>query len=312
LKNLSKKLGYLVIDKSAIGDLGAAIIEYLNVILLFDLKAYIRSIVILEEHLEEIREVFEIVAELDMMISFASYIDETENLTIPKFVSEKEISFENIYHPVVDNAVSNSLDELNKSALITGSNMAGKTTFIKTIGVNLILAQTIFLCHASSITTFRFFIKTSIKREDNIENSKSYFFAEIEAIKSFIQLAKKSENYLFLIDEIFRGTNTIERLASATAVLEYLNRSNRALVTTHDIELHHLLKNKFEVYHFSEQVSDGKFYFDYKIANGSASKGNAIKLLEIMEYPIDVTDKAIEIAEQLKEKNPLNEGLVKI
>jgi len=259
--------------------------------------------------LDEIREVFEAIAELDTIISLASYIEENESLTTPKFVAEKRISFEELYHPIVDDVVSNSVEELNKSVLITGSNMAGKTTFIKTVGVNLILAQTIYLCHALNITTYRFCIKSSIKREDNLENSKSYFFAEIEGIQQFIELAKKNDNYLFLIDEIFRGTNTIERLATSTAVLDYLNYSNRVLVTTHDIELQYLLKNKFDAYHFSEQVENGKFYFDYKIVRGSFSKGNAIKLLEIMEYPEEITIRANKIARVLKEKNPLSKEL---
>ncbi len=289
-----------------------AIIEYLNLLFLFDLRAYLRSVIIMEDHLDEIREVFEAVAELDAIISLASYMEETENLTTPKFVSKKEISFKNLYHPVVEDAVSNSVSEMNKSALITGSNMAGKTTFIKTVGVNLILAQAIYLCHASNITTFRFCIKSSIKREDNLENSKSYFFAEIEGIQHFVEFAKNNDNYLFLIDEIFRGTNTIERLATSTAVLDFLNHSNIVLVTTHDIELQYLLENKFDAYHFSEQVENGKFFFDYKIINGSYSKGNAIKLLEIMDYPEKITIRANEIANGLKEKNPLSEGLFKI
>ncbi len=305
LHKLSKRLGRFVIDTSTMSELATAVIEYGNLFFLFDLKAYLRSVIIMEEYLDEVRDLFEDVGELDAVISLASYIEENKNLTTPKFTSEKKISFENLYHPVVDDAVSNSINELNKSALITGSNMAGKTTFIKTVGVNLILAQTIYLCHASNITTYQFCIKSSIKREDNLENSKSYFFAEIEEILSFVELAKTNDNYLFLIDEIFRGTNTIERLATSTAVLEFLNQLNRTLVTTHDIELQHLLKNKFDSFHFSEQVENDKFYFDYKIVAGPHSNGNAIKLLEIMDYPDTVTTQANEIAKSLKEKKRL-------
>ena len=312
LNKLSKKLGRFVIDKSTLDGLALLIIEYGNLILLFDLCAYLRSVRIMEKHLDGIREVFEAVAELDTIISLASYMEENENVTTPNFTSEKKISFEDLYHPVIEDAVSNSINGLSKSALITGSNMAGKTTFIKTVGVNLILAQTIYLCHASNITTYRFYIKSSIKREDNLENSKSYFFAEIEGILSFIELAKENDNYLFLIDEIFRGTNTIERLATSTAVLDFLNQSNKVFVTTHDIELKYLLENKYDSFHFSEQVEDEKFYFDYKIVAGSNSNGNAIKLLKIMDYPETVTTQANKIANSLKKKNTLNEGLFKI
>lgn len=303
LKKLSKKLGRFVIDTSMMNEIAIAIIEYGNLLLLFDLRAYMRSVNILEKHLAEIREVFEAVAELDATISLASYMDEVENISTPIFTLEKEISFENIFHPIIENPVSNTINGLSKSALISGSNMAGKTTFIKTVGVNIILAQTIYLCHATNFKSYRFCIKSSIKREDNIENSKSYFFAEIEGILEFINLAKQNNHYLFLIDEIYRGTNTIERLASSTAVLEFLNQSNRVLVTTHDIELEYLLKNQFEGFHFSEQVSNGNFYFDYKIIRGGHSNGNAIKLLEIINYPKEIISRANLIANKLKGEN---------
>lgn len=312
LKKLNKKLGRFVIDTSMMSEAAAGMIEYGNLLFLFDLCAYLQSVIILEKHLYEIQELFEAVAELDAIISIASYMEEVGSLTTPNFIVEKRISFKDLYHPIVDDAVSNSINQLSKSALITGSNMAGKTTFIKTVGVNLILAQTIYLCHATNITTYKFCIKSSIKREDNLENSKSYFFAEIEAVQQFIELAKTNDKYLFLIDEIFRGTNTIERLASSTAVLDFLNQSNKVFVTTHDIELQYLLKNKYDSFHFNEQVENKEFYFDYKIVAGSHSNGNAIKLLEIMNYPQIVTTQANKIANSLKKKNTLNEGLFKI
>ncbi len=306
LKKLNKKLGRFVIDKSGLSEIAVAIIEYGNLLFLFDLRAYLRSVLIMEEHIDEIKNVFEAVGELDAIISFASYLEEVKNLSTPNFISEKNILFNDMYHPIVDDAVPNSLT-LEKSALIVGSNMAGKTTFIKTVGVNLILSQTIYLCHAKSISTHRFYIVSSIKREDNIENSKSYFFAEIEQIESFTKLAQQSDNCLFLIDEIFRGTNTIERLATATAVLEQLSEVNVALVTTHDIELQFLLENKVDVFSFSEQVESERFYFDYKIVKGANTNGNAIKLLEIMNYPSTVTMRAKAIAKGLKEKTLLND-----
>jgi len=312
LMKLNKKLGRFVKDKSRMTELEIIFFEYANLFFLFDLRAYLRSVTILEEHIHEIRDVFETVAELDTLLSLASYLDENKNITTPKFTTAKRLSFVNLYHPLVDNPVSNSIKELNKSLLITGSNMAGKTTFIKTVGINVVLARTLFISFATQMETYRFVVKSSIRREDNIENSKSYFFTEIEVIQKFLEDAKQNSNYLFLIDEIFRGTNTIERLATSTGVLDFLNFENRVLVTTHDIELQYLLKKSFDVSHFSEQVADGKFFFDYKIANGNYSKGNAIKLLEIMEYPNLVTDKAKEVARMLRESNPINEGLFRI
>ncbi|MCB9207669.1 MAG: DNA mismatch repair protein MutS, partial [Ignavibacteriales bacterium] len=111
-----------------------------------------------------------------------------------------------------------------------------------------------------------------------------------------------SGNYIFLIDEIFRGTNTIERLASSTSVLEYLNINNFVLVTTHDIELQDMLNNTFDMIHFSERVNNNKFFFDYKLQMGPTSSGNAIKLLEIKGYPKSIIENSNKISKSLLNK----------
>ncbi|MDP3830779.1 MAG: hypothetical protein Q8Q47_05890, partial [Ignavibacteriaceae bacterium] len=189
-------------------------------------------------------------------------------------------------------AVSNSLQNFEKSALITGSNMSGKTTFIKTVGINFILSQTLYFSLSSELNIPKLIVKSAIHRNEDLEIGKSYFFVEIETINNFIKLGDNRGDYLFLIDEIFRGTNTIERLASSTAVLKHLDKRNKVLVTTHDIELQELLNNNFNMYHFSEQVAFEKYFFDYKIKEGPCSSGNAIKLLEIMGYPISIINDA--------------------
>jgi len=170
--------------------------------------------------------------------------------------------------------------------------MAGKTTFIKTVGINFILAQTLNICLAKKAVIPQLIVKSAIRREDNLEESKSYYFVEIERLLSFIELSVNKLEYLFLIDEIFRGTNTIERLSSSTAVLKYLDKNNFSFVTTHDIELQELLNNSYRIFHFCEQITDHKFYFDYKIHEGTTFSGNAIKLLEIKGYPEEIINEA--------------------
>jgi len=302
LKSLKSKLGYLVIDKQYLGELALATIEYLNMFMLFDIIAYYRSVDVLMKHQDEIHELYKAVGSLDASISIASYLEETKKYCFPEFNSDDKISFGEIYHPLLKNPVSNSLTEIKKSVLITGSNMSGKTTFIKTLGVNIVLARTLHFCLAKSISIPNLIVKTSIRRNEELEEGKSYFFVEIEAIKDFIDLSHGNNKYIFLIDEIFRGTNTIERLASSTAVLKYIDESNFIFVTTHDIELQEMLQNTFLMYHFSEQIKDEEFYFDYKIKTGACSSGNAIKLLELMNYPKSITDEAHSISAKLNQK----------
>jgi len=300
IKSLKKKLGYLVIDKQYQNELMIALIEYLNMFLLFDIIAYYRSVNVLLKNQNEIHDVMKSVAALDYAISIASFLTEMKSHSTPLFTDSAKISFEKLYHPLIEDAVTNSLQNISQSVLITGSNMAGKTTFIKTIGINFIMAQTLYFVFANEFTIPKYVVKTSIRRNDELEEGKSYFFVEIETLKKFIDLSQGKKKYLYLIDEIFRGTNTVERLASSTAVLKYLAASHKVFVTTHDIELQDLLCSTFKMFHFSEQVEDGKYFFDYRLQHGVCSSGNAIKLLEIMNYPQSITNEAKQIVKKIK------------
>jgi len=142
-------------------------------------------------------------------------------------------------------------------------------------------------------------VKSSIKKSDDINQRKSYYYSEIEAILQFIKLSNKFNNYIFLIDEIFKGTNTIERISAASSVLNYLSQNNMIFVTTHDIELYDLLNKNFNMYHFSEQVKSGKHFFDYKIKHGTCRTRNAIKLLEIKGYPDNIIFNANSLAKKI-------------
>jgi DNA mismatch repair ATPase MutS len=299
LTRLRKKMGYIVIDKSGGNDIILLIIEYLNIILLYDLLSYLRSIEYIKAKRKIIQQTFEAIAELDVSIAIASYLMEIPYYCVPNFIQTKEISFNEVYHPLIKDAVSNTVNKISQSVLITGSNMAGKTTFIKTIGINFILAQTLNICLAKEASLPMLIVKSAIKREDDLEHSKSYYYVEIERLLDFIELSKDKSEYLFLIDEIFRGTNTVERLSSSTAVLNYLDKNNFIFVTTHDIELQHLLNNTFIIFHFSEQVTNNHFYFDYKIKEGATFSGNAIKLLELKGYPESVVNNANSVKEIL-------------
>ncbi len=306
IKKLNKRIGSLVLDIASTNEIFAMIAEYINIYFLYDLLKYCTSVGLLQKHQENIHEIFENIAQLDVAISLASYLSTLPEYCTPNFTKLKSISFEDVYHPLIPNAVSNSLKELKNSVLITGSNMAGKTTFIKTIGINLILAQTLNFCLSKSATIPQLIVKSAIKREEDLENSKSYFFVEIEELQNFIKLS--NSNYLFLIDEIFRGTNTVERLAASTAVLEYLDKNNFVFVTTHDIELQELLNNKYKMFHFSEQVEGNNFYFDYQLRKGPTSSGNAIRLLEIKGYPLSIINKSMLIVKKTYRHGQIHGG----
>lgn len=301
-EGLLKKIGWLTIDKNRLDDLSAMLVEYLNHFFLFNLVAFVRSIHFLNQYQTGLRDIFQSMASLDAEIAVSSYLYENENYCIPSFNQSNIIEFTDVYHPLLENPVSNTILLKDNSCLITGSNMAGKTTFIKTIGINVILAQSLFFSHAQKAEIPHLYVYSTIKRSDDIAEHKSYYFKEIEAILDFIQLEKKSTKFLFLIDEIFRGTNTIERISAATSVLKYLAKNNFIMVTTHDIELQDTLKENFKMFHFSEQVTNGNFYFDYRLKKGPCSSRNAIKLLELKGYPKTITEEAISISKTISNR----------
>jgi DNA mismatch repair ATPase MutS len=184
--------------------------------------------------------------------------------------------------------------------LLTGSNMSGKTTFIRSMGINVITGLTINTCFAETMAIPQIRIYSAIRNSDDLMNDKSYYFEELLTIKNMIRKSSEGKPNLFLLDEIFKGTNTIERISAGKAVLSYLLKNkNIVFVSTHDIELTDMLAKDYELYHFSEIVAENKVDFDYKLKEGKLRKRNAIRILQINDYPEDLISEAIEISETL-------------
>jgi len=260
------------------------ILDYLRMGLHLDLIKFNQMLNEVRKHAEKVVRILTILGEIEAMIAIGAY---RVNLAycIPDFTDEKSITCKNIYHPLLTEPVKNDFN-INKSILLTGSNASGKSTFLKTIAINAILAQSINTCTATSYQTGFFNVATSMSLKDDIIAGDSYYMVEIKSMKRLIELGKGSENpVLVLVDEVLRGTNTVERIAASTQILRSLNRENSiCLAATHDIELTYLLAEEYENYHFEEKFIDDDIYFPYKILNGPATTRNAIKLLKIMGY----------------------------
>jgi DNA mismatch repair ATPase MutS len=143
-------------------------------------------------------------------------------------------------------------------------------------------------------------IYSAIRISDDLMNDKSYYFEEVLTIKEMIGKSQIPGSNLFLLDEIFKGTNTIERISAGRAVLSYLNNENNIVfVSTHDIELADLLQDTYRLYHFSEQVDKKTVDFDFKLKEGKLKNRNAIRILEINDYPEEIITEAIELSKEL-------------
>ena len=302
ISRLKKQLGWLVVDRGNLPAPMNSLMEYLNVFFLIDLIVFIRSIEKLRENQALLLAHFEAIGSLDASMAVANYWRHASVIARPHFTSSREIIVEGVCHPLIPSAVGGSIVLRDRSAIIAGPNMAGKTTFIRTIAINLILSRTLNLCLAKSATFPRATVHSAIKREDMLSAGQSYFFAELDQILGFIALSEDSVPRLFLIDEPFRGTNTVERIAISSSVLRYLAKKQLVLASTHDGELQQLLADSFEMFHFSDQVAEGKYGFDYLIRPGSAKTRNAIRLLEIRGYPASVIEEAERTAAALATK----------
>jgi len=243
---------------------------------------------------KSIKELYIFIGEIDAAISTASLKSSNTITCTPTFVKEKKLSVEEITHPLIDNCISNNLNLVNKSILLTGSNMSGKTTFIRTLAINSILAQTLNICFAKTYTAPFFKLYSSIRISDDLLENTSYYLEEVLTIKELIEASENEAPCLFVLDEIFKGTNTIERISGGKGILSYLNRNNSIVfVSTHDIELTKILKNNnYELHHFSEQIIDNKLVFDHKLKSGELKTRNAIKILELYNYPEEIISDA--------------------
>ena len=249
----------------------------------------------------EIDKVFSFVGYIDSLISITSLRQSLDNYCLPEFnVNNKSLGGVDIYHPLIPDCIANSIQTDNKSILLTGSNMSGKTSFIRAIGINSISALTINTCFAHQFNLPRIKIYSAIRISDDLMNNKSYYFEEVLTIKEMLEKSKTDDSNLFLLDEIFKGTNTIERISAGKAVLSSLNSNkNIVFISTHDIELTDMLHEEFDLYHFSEQVNNKTVDVDYKLKQGKLKNRNAIRILQINDYPDKVINEAIELSKEL-------------
>ena len=247
---------------------------------------------------KEIEEVFMFVGQIDSIISVASLRKGLNNYCIPKIIQEqKTIVAKEVYHPLIFDCIKNSIHVNKKSILLTGSNMSGKTSFIRTIGINVITGLTINTCFAEQFSIPRMRVYSAIRISDDLMNDKSYYFEEVLTIKEMIDKSENGNSNLFLLDEIFKGTNTVERISAGKAVLSSLAKAdNIVFVSTHDIELADLLKDEYDLYHFSEIVDNKTVDFDYKLKEGKLKNRNAIRILQINGYPENIINEAIKIS----------------
>ena len=286
---------WLMFEPGQTNELAASLYEYANLLFLLDVNAFIFAAATLRATRTLLLDTIAAVGYIDAVQSIAAWRATLARWTTPDFTARrKALQVVALVHPLLSEAVPNSLAVSDASVLVTGSNMAGKTTFVRAVGVNAVLAQTLHTVCADAWRAPMLDVRTSIGRVESVVEGRSYYLAEVESVRTLVRAKESGDQHLFLLDEIFRGTNTAERIAAGRAVLAWLDRGDDiVLVATHDLELVDLLGARYAPFHFREHIEDDVLRFDYRIHDGPSSTTNAIALLALMEYPTELVSDAL-------------------
>ena len=260
----------------------------LNTLLFWDLQQAFALETWKEQHKEKAEQWFRSVGEMEAICSLSNIAFNHPAWYFPVLSNEPgKFSATELGHPLIEESkrVNNSFATggLNQLALVTGSNMAGKSTFLRSVGVNIVLAMMGAPVCAKSLTLFPVKVMSSMRIADNLEESTSTFYAELKKLKSIIEGVNRNEKIFILLDEILRGTNSLDRHTGSKALIKQLiHHKAVGMVATHDIELAKLgqeFPGNIHNYHFDVQVAGDELYFDYKLKDGVCQSMNASILM---------------------------------
>lgn len=287
--NKFKSGSYILMSPSRMNSSGnplEALLDYLRMAFHLDLIQFNRMLSEVRKNREAIDQMVSIIGYVETVIAIGCYRVAKGDFCLPVFdAEEKRIDLRKAYHPLIEEPVKNSICT-QRGVLLTGSNASGKSTFLKTAAINVLLAQTIHTCLAESYRGGLYRIFSSMALKDDLEGGDSYYIVEIKSLKRILNDTNGEGNpVLCFVDEVLRGTNTVERIAASTQILKSLaGQKVLCFAATHDIELTHLLEKYYDNYHFEEDVIEGDIVFNYQLKNGRATTRNAIRLLGVMGY----------------------------
>ena len=278
----------LLAGKNATGSFIDLIFEYMRMLFHIDIIKFYSMLKQLKQNKAGLISMLDDIGELDMTSSIVKFRNSLPYYCKPEFTDKLSIDALEIYHPYLKNPINNSITT-NKSILITGSNATGKSTFIRTIGINAILAQSLYTCTSKKYIAPIFHIYSSMMITDNLLKNESYFVAELKSVKRMTDLKTLDGYKLLLMDELLKGTNSNERLTATRQILKYLtDKKTLCIVATHDITLTDLLVGEYDNYYFNEKIKDDILTFDYKLKKGVCQTTNALKLLKSFDFPKEI------------------------
>lgn len=301
LKKISEELSditkrsWLLETGNVDGSITEMALDYLRMLTHVDLIKFNNLIKLFNDKEEYIYELIDTLGFIEASMAVGSFRCMLKDWCIPEFREDNDMQLEarNVYHPLITEPVANSINT-KRNVLLTGSNASGKSTFLKTIAINALLSQTIYTSVSDYYKAPVYRIYSSMALRDDLSSSNSYYIVEIKSLKRMLDaVSKDGHPVLMFVDEVLRGTNTVERIAASSEILKSV-RTDKALVfaATHDVELTSLLKGRYDNYHFQEEVTDDDVKFNYRLFTGPAVTRNAIKLLGVIGYNKNIIDAA--------------------
>lgn len=293
-----RRFSYLIMSGGRMnGDMMELGLDYIRMFFHLDIIKFNSMVNEVYKYRNEVDAMLTIIGRLDVYLCVGEYREYQKDYCIPQY-GEKQYSAKQLYHPLLLEPVKNDVD-VTKSMLITGSNASGKSTFLKTVALNAVLAQSIHTVCADSYVADCYRIYSSLTLRDNIFEGDSYYMTEIKSIKRILDaFLQEKTPVLAFVDEVLRGTNTIERISASGVILQQLaGKNGYCFAATHDLELTQILQNYYENVHFEEVIEKDDISFPYRLQKGRATTRNAIALLNIMGYDSRITQEAKNQAE---------------
>lgn len=304
-----RRNSYLVISaEKGNGNPLEVVLDYLRMLFYLDLIQFNRALTALRGHMDAVDEMITILGQIETDVVAGAYRRSLlQGWCIPVLHydvrKDSFLKVEDLYHPLLENPVKNSVS-VTKGVLLTGSNASGKSTFLRATATAALLAQTIHTCPAGYYEAPVFRIYSSMSLRDDLTGGDSYYMVEIKSIKRILDQAMHKDVWpvLCFVDEVLRGTNTVERIAASTQIMKMLARGQTlCFAATHDVELTRLLVSEYDNYHFEEKIEEEDIYFPYLLLKGPATSRNAIALLKMLGYDERIIQEAEAMAERFLE-----------
>jgi DNA mismatch repair ATPase MutS len=261
--------------------------EYVNILFLLEARGLARALRAVRD--PALRGAVVAVGELDAAQAVASFRAGLPYSCAPELEDGRaRLEVADVFHPLLAAPVPNTIVLEERGTLVTGSNMSGKSTFLRALGINAILAQTTNTALSRRYRAGRLRVLSSMRSQDDVVEGRSAYWAEAERLLAIIRAVDGAPPVLCLIDEILSGTNSEERRAASAEILQFLARGALVVATTHDLELTATLAGSLDCYHFAGEPTPEGMRFSHELRPGVTRDRNAIELLGLLGYPRDI------------------------